>query len=860
MNANNVWTKILAFLVQMINYNQTPIIKLANFVRVASFLIKMDNAKNICFNQGECLLCRQDQFLNLTSLKCVDQCLPSQNALTITQHPLLNRPINYCRDSQIFIDGSSNLELELGTFYYPYKSIVPALIEQFNYVGQQSKSQELLFKETTVNYIDTLFVQQIILNNYNLTIRTILLREVFIHFYGKILKSLNPLNFLLQDSVIVTDWMNEGIILISDCSQTSANTFVGQLAITGNTFKGQRYLAVQLPHIQITTLNNVTIERNNFRIFATNDDANKQQLNVDSTALCNDMPADNLPRTISFTNNYVTSDAQIKQTAVQYNLYCIPKSDLNKRVQNCIFSNITAEHLRSSISVFTLNTGALTVTVRNITQNNVTVGPVQAFHLWFVGGITASIYLYDVKFYNCDTQSRIVICFVLQNYIWVENMIMINNTLDRSKNGFCFIKGAANPRTAVQYFSNLYFENNNIMQNQKMSSQTNYISNLKSQSFVIQNVTFDNIQYQDDMKYGSQLIRYDEYSMTPNPIENSTFSNITVKNCGVNFLLFGNFYNDGINDLKQLYALFMQKIIFIQNKFTKEAALIQIDAFVSTDNTQIILEDMLFHQNKFFAGGDLIIANQNQKNPMIIRNSNFCENYQGIIHLQAGDIERVDLPLQLLLTNLNYTRNYPMISAIIKLSTNSRINISDSYFYKTLSLSRGSAILADYQNVQVFIQNTTFLENYASSGGIFFSHYGGYVEIVNSKMIKNMAVAGSVGVVENQGSFSISNSFLSENHASRDTLISVLDSVDKISRINNCTMINNRRTSLQIMRNHIDEFNISSQDILNQIKRSRLYSPIEESLQNDLQYQFKISKTSFEIANSQFEQIQQVLN
>lgn len=75
-----------------------------------------------------------------------------------------------------------------------------------------------------------------------------------------------------------------------------------------------------------------------------------------------------------------------------------------------------------------------------------------------------------------------------------------------------------------------------------------------------------------------------------------------------------------------------------------------------------------------------------------------------------------------------------MIEAMIKLGTNSKLTVADSIFQNTLSMSRGSIILADYQQVHVSISNTSFISNFAIDGGIFFVHYSSYVSIRRSIM------------------------------------------------------------------------------------------------------------------------------
>eukprot|EP00347_Sterkiella_histriomuscorum_P011816 403370990 len=432
--------------------------------------------------------------------------------------------------------------------------------------------------------------------------------------------------------------------------------------------EGVRMLTVSLPHIQIVSLNNITVENSIFRSYSSVDDANKQQVQFDTPAVCN-FPADNLERTMAFRNNYITSDAQIKDPGLQYFIICAQKSDLGKRKQICIFENILAENVKSFISFMAITSGNLNLTLTNITQRNVSQGPFQTFQLQLQGGATSTIQLRDIAFINCVTQSRIVILFLFYQHIRVDNLKMINNTRN------------CNEKEWTMFHKRGYQSNN---------------WNLSIQQFVLFREQYL-FKLNEDVQVGSYIIRFDEYSEGSNPELNSTFKNITMKNCQTNFLLFGGFKDNGITDLNKLYVMFMINLNIVNNIISREQAIIKIDYFISTDNSQVIISNSTFKNNSFTSGGDLIKATQNSRNPMIIENTYFTENFQGKIQIQAGDVRMTNLPLQVQINNCNVTNNIPLIVSFIKINTNSRLVINDSVFHKTLSLSRGSVLIADYQ-------------------------------------------------------------------------------------------------------------------------------------------------------------------
>ncbi|CDW77117.1 UNKNOWN [Stylonychia lemnae] len=476
--------------------------------------------------------------------------------------------------------------------------------------------------------------------------------NVLFNLYGKIMRSANPLNLRILNSTIVTDYINEGIILLSDCSQRQINSYEGEIEFSGLRVVGQRYLIMQQPLIYIQTLNNVTIDNSELRSFSSINDANKQQLLIESTRLC-PFNADQKVKKTQLTNSYISSDAinGKDQSQIQYSISCRQSSDLNKRIQQCIIENLTFENLYSGVTLLSLSQGSSDLTMRNITQNNVSL---------------------DIKFYNCETQGRVLATGIF-TFTYIEKLVMINNTLDKEKNGLCFFKSSANPTNAIYSFNNLYFKNNNIYSNQSMIIQL----------------------YTDNSKFGAYIVRYDEYNLA-NLSENSTIENVTISNNEVDFFFFGGFKNTSLTNRDIIFQLSLNRLNFTSNMYVKESNLIKIDQFADESNAQIILNNSFFTNNTFEAGGNLLLASQNQRLPLIIQNTVVTQNYQAQFHFQAGDIMNKNLPQSSIVKNCSFSQNYQMILSIFDMKENTKIQIYSSTFQDNLSMSRGAVILADY--------------------------------------------------------------------------------------------------------------------------------------------------------------------
>ncbi len=95
--------------------------------------------------------------------------------------------------------------------------------------------------------------------------------------------------------------------------------------------------------------------------------------------------------------------------------------------------------------------------------------------------------------------------------------------------------------------------------------------------------------------------------------------------------------------------------------------------------------------------------------------------------MEAGDEANKKYPTAIEVDNCNFTLNMPLIDALFKLRTNTQLIIKGSLFKDNYSVSRGGIILADYEQVEATVYNSTFESNFAFDGGIFFAHYGSHV-------------------------------------------------------------------------------------------------------------------------------------
>lgn len=131
----------------------------------------------------------------------------------------------------------------------------------------------------------------------------------------------------------------------------------------------------------------------------------------------------------------------------------------------------------------------------------------------------------------------------------------------------------------------------------------------------------------------------------------------------------------------------------------------------------------------------------------MIYNTLFEHNIKGQILLKAVDLERSELSTKIEINYCHFHDNNPWKDALFTIKTNSELLVENSVFNKTYSISRGSVILADYTRSSAKVYNTTFVNNFALYGGIFYVHHYSYVEMNECQFYNNYALQGAIATV-----------------------------------------------------------------------------------------------------------------
>ena len=109
-----------------------------------------DSCDELCAYQSSCIQCPSDQYLDLDTLQCVNQCDDASQIL-INDEQVGNWSV--CRSFEYYVNPDSSSVVELGTREHPYKSLGYVFVELLNYHSHSNRNITVNIMEGTTNYL-----------------------------------------------------------------------------------------------------------------------------------------------------------------------------------------------------------------------------------------------------------------------------------------------------------------------------------------------------------------------------------------------------------------------------------------------------------------------------------------------------------------------------------------------------------------------------------------------------------------------------------------------------------------------------------------------------------------------------------
>lgn len=191
---------------------------------------------------------------------------------------------------------------------------------------------------------------------------------------GNILSSITPLQLLVDNTIIETDWLKEAFIIVTDCHLIPNSTTVGEIVFHNYTLRGLRLLDGSSVLNYIVATENITFDNITLTTYALN--SNAAYITYSTAVGCNSYD-DGIVRVAKFTNAFISSQAPsrtIESTTIASMDWFAGTTNFRKN--EFIYENITLQDMWSNcliIVIWTFEPNS-NITIKNVYANNVAVG------------------------------------------------------------------------------------------------------------------------------------------------------------------------------------------------------------------------------------------------------------------------------------------------------------------------------------------------------------------------------------------------------------------------------------------------------------------------------------------------------
>lgn len=182
--------------------------------------------------------------------------------------------------------------------------------------------------------------------------------------------------------------------------------------------------------------------------------------------------------------------------------------------------------------------------------------------------------------------------------------------------------------------------------------------------------------------------------------------------------------------------------------------------------------------------------------PVKIKSSYFYNNFGAMFDLTSGNIALTNYPTQLQVDNCRFYKNTPYSKALIVVNENCKTYVYNSYFLENYSVSRGSIIMADYQETENYFANCSFYNNSASVGGVFYTQFGSMIDCYNCTVENNFGIKGGVVYTSNDGYIKFRSSKIRWNKSLYSSILVTLSSPTSYTEFTDTFIYNNTLLAL----------------------------------------------------------------
>jgi hypothetical protein len=626
----------------------------------------------------------------------------------------------------------------------------------------------------------------------------------FNQMYGTVMQAFTTLSFNSLNVKIDTEKLVGGFVFLVTCDP-AVDVTTGDVVIDNLRFDGLRSILFKYGGIYMTGPQNFTIQNSYIGSYGFMFDA-KQLTRADSPLNC--QPDDGVEQIITLQNNVYNMSETYSGTP-HHGFICsflewYPRHNFKVYFLNNTLLNIQKTFYR--VLLLDVNWGE--VVVRNNTFKD-TTGAVDIAQV----KTTKTVIVEDNVFRNISSTSQNVFVIQASNHVNITNFLMNGAHPDAVSSGIIYLNMAEVDSKA--YLLNINFTNNqfqgtkaivsqqlldlfqltdSVFEDDQLLHNTLYIDIQKAKKIMISDTTFTNMRYINEGDSGAYLVYIErKYSSINNTI--SYIQNITFTNIKTNTLSFGGFFAESDADIEGDFII--TDVLITDSLLKNPDSLISTKKFSYTGDSKLIIQNSNFTNLNFEKFGNLIELTHNAKQPIIIRNVIFYNIYGAGIRMEPQDIFDKTNPLSLTISNCTLTDNTPWDSGFLNIFENSIVEIINTDFRNMFSVGSGSVILANYKGNQITITNSTFIENYAILGGVFYSQFSSSIICNNCTFQNNLAIRGGLAFLNSNGKVQLDNSTILQNQALNAPVLYISACQADFSTISNSQLYENSIVTME---------------------------------------------------------------
>jgi hypothetical protein len=603
----------------------------------------------------------------------------------------------------------------------------------------------------------------------NEAVKTLTIDNCEFEIYGTVMIAFTSISFSSNNVTMVSDNLVGGYVFLVTC--TTGDVMTGEVVINDLTFDGARIELFKYGGTFMTGPQNFTVSNSHFGSYGYMFDA-KQVIRADSSLNC--QPTDGEKQIIRVENN--TFDMIEAYTGTPHHgficsfLEWYPRTDMEvyfikntmRNIQRSFYRMLLLDVYHAQVFVHdnVFEDSTSTVDVAQVA----TTGDIEVLRNTFRNISSSSQNIFSVT-----TSSNLVITdFTMNgaNTLYVSSSVINLN----------MASGAVATLSDINFFGNSFLGTKAIVSQQMLSvfsltassftgdslmQNTNYFDIQEAIELSITDTLFENITYQNVDDSGAYLIYVASKRSVASGLD-SMIQNVTFNNIKTNAISFGGFADDVTGAVGNLV---IGQVKFMNSTFTSPDSLITTKKFSYSGLSQIIVQSTNFTDLTFTTFGNLFELTHNAQQQFEINSVIFDNIYGAGIKLEPQDIFDKNNPLTLSIEGGIFTDNTPWVSGFINVYENSIVKINNTDFNNTSSAGSGSVILANYKENTIDIENSSFNNNYAILGGVFYSQFSSAITCTNCTFSNNIAIRGGLAFLNSNGKIILNDCDVTENQA-----------------------------------------------------------------------------------------------